>query len=604
MQLPMIRIPGSLQKPIERVRMSARRYWLIHLAVFLLLLIAIISLRPALTWANAGQSAAACGTMQPATQASPSTTPGLPITPTSTTPQTIPAGSSQLPIIMTLVRQTQPTTTSAANQQPMLPLPGQPTPTMTQQATATTTQQTTNQQATGPATESQDQPAATATTTQTQPTPTATTTQPAASSGAINTMIVDMLHNIQQNGFDKNASINNGLGGLWINWRYGTNPLQVNLNGSGNPDGPGVKLRHDELTDLRYVHALWMYKNQNPGDTQFDSELTKYTAIVKREFAGTHNERGWVYDELIDIYNLSQDSFYSQTACSLAQYYFTTFYDAKAGLIYKASSANNANGTGSGAAGSQQPQRVDLALEIGCALVHAGVLFNQPDWKAAGEKSIQQLYATAYIAQYHEFVYLTTNILLPDGTANPNPSIYNGMSASLGYNLVGGQVRMGAVAQEILSLLHVYSITHDATYLNLSTDLLDPLTIDHNTLGLWDTQQQGYFNAAVFPGADVQHAGTPKISGNTKESGRQLQMLEAFRVANVYSNNRYQSMQDALQQVAIQHAYYPQGHGVVYEVTNDWKILVRNGKPFDWVTTEAMGIAFEGLFSLSRANPW
>ncbi|HEY7418355.1 MAG TPA: hypothetical protein VH593_24450, partial [Ktedonobacteraceae bacterium] len=43
----------------------------------------------------------------------------------------------------------------------------------------------------------------------------------------------DVLNNIMQNGFDGNPGINNGLGGLWVNWIYGTNPLQTNLNGSG-----------------------------------------------------------------------------------------------------------------------------------------------------------------------------------------------------------------------------------------------------------------------------------------------------------------------------------------------------------------------------------
>jgi hypothetical protein len=87
-------------------------------------------------------------------------------------------------------------------------------------------------------------------------------------------------------------------GGLWVNWRYGTRPLQTNVNGTGEPDDTNVSPpRHDELTDLRYIHNLWSYKRQNPADTSFNREIARYTPIIKREFAHSHNERGWLYDE-------------------------------------------------------------------------------------------------------------------------------------------------------------------------------------------------------------------------------------------------------------------------------------------------------------------
>ncbi|HKD76652.1 MAG TPA: hypothetical protein VKB76_14205, partial [Ktedonobacterales bacterium] len=42
-------------------------------------------------------------------------------------------------------------------------------------------------------------------------------------------LILDMLTNIKANGY------NSATSGLWINWRYGSNPLQTNFNGSGQP---------------------------------------------------------------------------------------------------------------------------------------------------------------------------------------------------------------------------------------------------------------------------------------------------------------------------------------------------------------------------------
>jgi hypothetical protein len=77
------------------------------------------------------------------------------------------------------------------------------------------------------------------------------------SSPTADEVILAMLRNIQANGFNPNKAINNGLGGLWINWGTGSRPLATNWNGSGRPDGPEVDPpRHDVLTDLRYLHAL------------------------------------------------------------------------------------------------------------------------------------------------------------------------------------------------------------------------------------------------------------------------------------------------------------------------------------------------------------
>jgi hypothetical protein len=404
--------------------------------------------------------------------------------------------------------------------------------------------------------------------------------------------IINMLNNIRANGYDDDSAINHGLGGLWINWRYGTNPLQTNLNDSGNPDGQAVNPpRHDPLTDLRYVEALWMYKNRHPSDTRFDGELSRYSAIVKAEFGEEpQNERGWVYDLFMHIYNLSHDSFYRQAAHNLVAYLYKSDYHVDKGIFYRTTMPNGY-------------YRVDLALEDACAMLQEGTLSNRPEWKIAGYKILQQLYATAYLPQYHEFLNQLNNIVLPDGRLNPAPSIYRGRYKNAAVD--GGQIRIGAVGLEVLSLLHAYMVTHDHALLNDATDLLDPLTINNNALGLWDTKDQGYFGAAIFSGQDTKHPGTVRIDKGFKETGRQLEMLEAFVVANTLTNDRYRDMQDAMLQVALNKAYYPPQCGVLYKESANWQILKsKDGKPLDFTTTEAMGIAFEALFSVGDAHPW
>jgi hypothetical protein len=423
-------------------------------------------------------------------------------------------------------------------------------------------------------------------------TPSGTAARPQVPS-EVDAIILTILKNEQANGFNADPAINNGQGGLWVNWRFGAQPLQTNFNGSGQPDGPSVvPPRHDVLTDLRYIHTLWLYKVQHPADKQFDGEIARYTSIVKAEFANPRDERGWVYDELIDLHRLSGDAFYQQAARSLAAYYANTLYHSNIGTAYKTSDAYPAGW-----------YRVDLALEVGCALIQAGTVFNQPGWTGDGQRIVQFVYTHAYISSEHAFPTQMGNVLLPDGTANPQETIYRGLYGHT--RIEGGEVRAGTVAQMILSLLHVYQVTHDQSFLTHATDLLGPLTAENNSLGLWDSQHRGYFMAVVFPGPDIQHPGTPQVRAGKKESGRLIQMLEAFRVANNVTQNRYQAMQDAMVRVAVHDAYYAPGHGYLYEETVDWQPLtLKHGIHEDWVTTEAMGIGLEGLLSLGDSNPW
>lgn len=401
--------------------------------------------------------------------------------------------------------------------------------------------------------------------------------------------ILSMLANIRGFGFDGDPQINSGLGGLWVNWRYGTSPLLVNWNGSGQPDGSAVNPpRHDDLTDLRYLHNLLSYKSRYPLDPQFDADIGRYTAIVKYEFNNSQNERGWIYDEeLLPMWWLSGDPFFLQQALNQANYFANNLFKPNLNAYYKTSSTHT-NGY----------FRVDWEIEIGCALVQAGTVFSNASWVTKGQQMVQFAYDHAYITNSHVFLQQMDNVLLPNGTANPNPTIYQDGSTD------GGNVRFGAIGQEILSLFHTYQVTSNPYYLARATEMLDGFTADANPLGMWDTTYGGYYGGLEFPGADFLHAGQPGLIADTKECGRQMAMLEAFHVANAQTANRYAATEAALLTVALKKAYYAAGHGVLYESLNDWTPVTYSGTLGDWVTTEAMGIVLEALFSLDDPRPW
>jgi len=404
---------------------------------------------------------------------------------------------------------------------------------------------------------------------------------------AIHNIEVSILNNIKANGFDNDPDINKGMGGLFINWRYGTKPLQINVNGTGEPDNASTNPRHDPLTDIRYIHNLWSYKRQNPADTRYDSEIARYTPIIKDEFAHSHNERGWLFDEFMAVYNLSNDAFYKNTAYSLAKSYADTF-DPKVGSIYKKNSSHP-NGS----------YRVDNVLEAGCALVQASILFNKPEWMQKGMSTINFVYAHAYVTQYHTFASQMDDVLLPDGSVNPHQTFFSGTTKN--YAVSGQKIQMGPVAQIAISLLDAYKITHNQGFLNKATDLLDSYALPTNPLGMWDTRNRGYYFSVNFEGPSPTNPGKFTLNKAHKEAGRQIIMLQAFHIANKLTGRKYKETEDQLQSLAVSKIYYAPGHGVLYDVNADWSLRkLPNGTHEDMVTTEAMGAELESLFSLSQ----
>jgi hypothetical protein len=419
-----------------------------------------------------------------------------------------------------------------------------------------------------------------------QPTPT-----PTAPAATVEQIVVEVLQNIQANGFD--AQANDGLGGVWLNWRYDTQPLETNFDDADNAHGSSVPPRQDRLVDLRYVHTLWLYKRQHLDDVQFDGELMKYTAIVKHEFTNHPDERGWVFDTLVGLYHLSHDAFYKHAAQAEVVFLDTKRFHRSIGAYYKTSRTH-----------PRGYYPVDQALEAGCALLQAGSLFHYKQWTRDGKTILAFVYQHAFLRRYHVFVSYMDHVLLANGKLNPTETLFRGKDLG-GHLINGGRVSVGQAAQEVLSLLHAYQITRDKTLLDRAQELLAPFMARPNALGLWDKHHLGYYASLTFPGNTIAHPGTPTLSKKTKESGRQLLMLEAFQVADMLTGGQYTNMVTVMEEVAVNKAYYTAGHGYLDQETADWKPLVLQtganaGETEDWVTTEAMSIALEALLSLPQ----
>jgi len=419
-----------------------------------------------------------------------------------------------------------------------------------------------------------------------------TNSTPGISAASVKDVETSILDNFQQDGFDSNPIINKGLGGLWINWRYGTQPLQVNFNGAGSSVEANIAANsqtrpsHDPFTDLRYLHNLWLYKSQNPSDTRYDSDITKFTSIVKLEFANTHDIRAWLYDEeFMDLYHLSQDNFYKAQALNLVTSYSKAI-DPKVGIMYEKNTAH-----------PQGFYRVDLVLESGLDLIQAGTQFANQTWVQQGKRIVDFVFTHAYIPQYHTFASVMDQVLLSDGSINPSELFY--IDRFRNYIIQGNSMKMDSISQIIISLLHTYQVTHIQDFLYKAEDLLNPYSLPENSLGMWDTTQLGYFASVNFRGTSPLQPGSKKVATGKKEAGRQIGMLWAFHLVDQFTNNKYQNMESLMLTVALTKAYCASCHGLFYEVYANWTPLnFPDGSQADVVTTEAMGIELESLFSL------
>jgi hypothetical protein len=80
-------------------------------------------------------------------------------------------------------------------------------------------------------------------------------------------------------------------------------------------------------------------------------------------------------------------------------------------------------------------------------------------------------------------------------------------------------------------------------------------------------------------------------------------MLQAFHLASALrgGGGPFATMEAAMRTVVVTKAYYAAGHGVLYEMTPDWRPVAPD---VTWVTSEAIGISLEGLLSTLRSTPW
>jgi hypothetical protein len=343
-------------------------------------------------------------------------------------------------------------------------------------------------------------------------------------------------------------------GGLFVNFRPswdGTNDAASNTNiqtiGDSDADS-GTAPRHDPLTDLiilRDVDALLSTGVQDPALSRLRCQLQP---VTEAEFATYGVERGWVYNQLVDLSLLDPNGPWSAQAKTFA----ILLADRFAGGIDPDSDF-----------------RPDWIAQSAAALTDAGARFNRPEWTSTGHQLALQLCRTAADPVTGFF----------PGQAHPSPT---GPAV-----VVDPLVKVGSQAQLVEGLLTVYDDTLDKEILAAVTRNLASLQSPH--IGIADADNGGWFYALNVDGTSVRK--------NYKET-RQAWLVPLFRhAADLGLVNA--GVAEKLATTVREQMYQPDSRGYVYRVRDDWTSYVTSQDDRriveNWVSSEATGIAVQAL---------
>jgi hypothetical protein len=409
---------------------------------------------------------------------------------------------------------------------------------------------------------------------------------------AADAMVLSALQNMRDEGFNTYLAT---PGGLYINWNYTNNPpvaaTNVNIESNGKADA-STTLRHDRLTDIVYLAALCLYKQGHPLEPQFDSEVAKYTTICLSSnddnFAGSPDERGWIYWVLEDIIptvpafkgvdDAQADHFYSQYTKNLGKYPGVT-------PLYLDFPTNEPGGE----------YTVANEIEDGCVLIVNGAKRGLANYIAAGENLLAFQQSNSW----------STNLLLwpenmghvfTDGTKTQIAP----PSAEYIYDAV---IKPGELGEATEAICRANQADPGHNYGAWAAEILDNLQPSVNGYKLWDMTNGGYYLQLQFTGSTNIYSTSLSytVDKSYKEVGRFTVVVRAFLAANQTGIASYNSNTLATINAAAQSSYYSAGHGWPYQEYPNWT-LYNNPVLQTWVTSESTGHATRSILSYELAQ--
>lgn len=408
--------------------------------------------------------------------------------------------------------------------------------------------------------------------------------------------------------------------GIYINW-HRDYPIRINNTSGGDYEERNTDTRHDVQNDIRALQHYYWFKTLHDGTDFFDYPIKRIMPTVKSKFAKPSSLKGWMYFVLLRLHEYAdteEDKLFWKDAIMHWGNNVYKAIDPELKVYYQTNMGNC--DCGSQTIYLDKAYRVDHQVESGAALVHAGTLFNKPEWVELGFEQVKTTYEHAFAEEYGVFgrIFLLGN----SGYKNNSDGTKTPYDYSKYHNkLWDGQCKLGEASEEIDALLKAASVTTHpeikAMFIEIAEKMLNAL----RDLPLHDKQYGGFFQKMyVADGGEGNKAG--EVARGSKEM-RQASLLGTYNFANNFFNQEgkgkpWVDMEKEMYWLLVNESpkgmYLPDttpieefdeettinGYrktlaGYSYQLSNDWTIY--DGKvPGNWVSNESNSLILLGIF--------
>ncbi|MCL2649627.1 MAG: T9SS type A sorting domain-containing protein [Candidatus Azobacteroides sp.] len=415
--------------------------------------------------------------------------------------------------------------------------------------------------------------------------------------------------------------------GIYINWhRQYAN--RINCASGGTWEERNTSTRHDSQNDVRALQHFYWFKALHDNTPYFDYAIKRILPIVKAKYAKPSNYKGWMYFVLLRLRDYTDNpkdlDFWNNSLLYWGNLVYNMI-DPETG-IYVMYNLGNCD-CDLKTVYLDKAYRVDHQVESGAALVHAGTIFNKPEWIAAGYRQVKVAYEQSFVEKYGLFgrIYLFGNSgytldAAGNKTAVSFPQFTN--------KLWDAQAMLGETSEEMDALIRAAEVTTDPEIKAFFEMIVSKMLTGLETCAIHDKKYGGFYQK--FGLADSGDGTKEGFLGDSKKEMRQASLLGTYNLANrklgpnwyamekemydllTTSNEnpigkRGMLMPDVVPEVSYNeqdtiNAYPKTMMGYNYELANDWSLFKGGNTVLEnWVSNESNSLVLLGFFEYLTA---
>ena len=429
--------------------------------------------------------------------------------------------------------------------------------------------------------------------------------------------------------------------GILINW-HRDYPDRVNNTSGGAFDDRNGNTRHDSQNDVRALQHYYWWKHlhkelyagasdaEKKGLNYFDVAIARLLPTVKAKYAKTSSTKGWMYYVLLRLWEFCPEedkAFWEKSVRSWGENVMNEI-DPATGYFTMKNLGNCDCGTST--IYLDEVFRIDHQVQAGAALVHAGTIFNKPEWVKAG---VRQFKATVDLGCFSEtYGFFGRLFTLGDQQWQLDAAgkKINQKTHACKMKVWDPQVKIGEVSEEVDALMRAAEVTTDpeikALFREYSAKMLSAL----RTQIVHDKDYAGFYqNMSMATACYGDAAG--KLNGTKKEM-RQASLLGTYNIANRYMDRQWLDMEKEMYYLItnrndlpltkttgdnlstlrgmylynnepadtheeLLNSYRKSRAGYTFELESDWRL--RN--PGNWVSNESNSLILLGIFEYLEA---